>query len=50
MTPSLRKRHRYIWLVWAILLPILVVIAWLTIPTPAYQDTLYPSAATSPQP
>jgi hypothetical protein len=32
MIKSLRKRHRQIWVTWAILLPIGIIISWLVIP------------------
>jgi hypothetical protein len=32
MIKGLRKRHRQIWMVWAILLPAGIVLAWLAIP------------------
>ena len=32
MIRSLRKRHRQIWMAWAILLPVGIVFAWLVIP------------------
>jgi hypothetical protein len=32
MIKSLRKRHRQVWIAWAILLPVGIIISWLTIP------------------
>lgn len=32
MIKSLRKRHRLIWIAWAVLLPVGIVLAWLVIP------------------
>ena len=32
MIKSLRKRHRQVWMVWAILLPVGILFAWLVIP------------------
>ena len=45
MTPSLRKRHLLIWLVLAILMPVLFVAAILVSPEPAYQEELYQEPA-----
>jgi len=45
MTPTLRKRHRLVWLVLAIALPLLLVLALLSIPQPAVQDKLYQPAS-----
>lgn len=44
MTPTLRKRHRLVWLLLAIALPVLFVLALLSIPQPVMQDTLYQPA------
>ncbi len=41
MIPAQRKRHRIIWLVFAILLPILFVLTVLVIPKPVTQPELY---------
>ena len=43
MVPSLRKKHRLIWIILAVLLPVLFVAAVLVIPQPVYQDKLPPS-------
>ena len=43
MVPALRKRHRRIWLVLAVIMPLLFVAAVLVIPRPAYQNELYQS-------
>ena len=32
MIKALRKRHRQIWIAWAVLLPVGIVFAWLVIP------------------
>ncbi len=52
MSPSLRKRHRLIWWVLALLLPLLFIGAILVIPKPAHQDTLYqaPNTTQTPEP
>jgi flagellar basal body-associated protein FliL len=52
MIPTLRKRHRQIWLVLAIILPLLFVAAVLVIPRPVYQEKLYqqPAKETSAEP
>ncbi len=41
MILTLRKRHRQIWLILAIILPLLFVAAVLVIPRPVYQEKLY---------
>jgi hypothetical protein len=41
MDPSLRKTHRRIWIVFAVLLPVLFVVAILVIPDEAEQEVLY---------
>jgi hypothetical protein len=45
MVPSLRKKHRLIWIALAVLLPFLFVAALLVIPQPVYQDELPQSIA-----
>ena len=47
MIPSLRKRHRRVWLVLAIAMPLLFVAAVMVVPQPVYQDKLYQPAATT---
>jgi hypothetical protein len=32
MIKSLRKRHRQVWMAWAILLPVGIIISWLVVP------------------
>lgn len=39
MIPSLRRRHRLIWILWAILLPLGFVLAIASIPRPVYHPT-----------
>lgn len=41
MTPSLRKRHRFIWIILAIVLPILFGLAIRGIPQPVHQKVLF---------
>ena len=41
MVPSLRKAHRRIWIILAILLPILYIAAILVIPDEVEQEILY---------
>ena len=41
MDPSLRKTHRRIWIVLAILLPILFITAMMAIPDEVEQEVLY---------
>lgn len=40
MVPSLRTKHRLIWIILAVLLPALFVAAVLVIPQQVYQDEL----------
>ena len=41
MDPSLRKTHRRIWIILAIILPIIFVLAIMVIPKDAEQEVLY---------
>ena len=41
MVPSLRKTHRWVWIILAILLPILYVAAIYVIPEEVKQETIY---------
>jgi len=50
MTPSLRKRHRVIWLILALLLPLLFGLAIWSIPKDAVQEKLYQSTSSISQP
>lgn len=44
MDPSLRKTHRRIWIVLAVLLPILFIAAIMVIPDEVEQEVLYQDA------
>ena len=46
MSPKLRKRHRLVWTILAILLPVLFLLAIWSIPQPVVQETLYQSPST----
>lgn len=41
MHPALRKRHRIVWLLFAIVLPVLFIIAICNIPEKATQEKLF---------
>ena len=45
MHPTLRKRHRLIWLILAIALPLLFVAALMVIPKKVNQEKLYQAPA-----
>ena len=40
MTPTLRKKHRFFWILAALILPLLFVAAVWQIPQPAYESEL----------
>ena len=40
MIKSLRKRHLQIWILWAILLPVGIIVAWLSVPKKVPQELL----------
>ncbi|MCI4666691.1 MAG: hypothetical protein MRZ79_00920 [Bacteroidia bacterium] len=42
MNPKLRKRHRWIWMAWALILPILFALAVLLIPQQEVQNDEFP--------
>lgn len=44
MIKSLRKRHRQIWMAWAVLLPAGIVFAWLAIPNQSPVKLLQPAS------
>jgi hypothetical protein len=46
MIKPLRKRHRQIWIAWAVLLPVGIVFAWLAIPNQQPVKLLKPESAT----
>jgi hypothetical protein len=47
MIKSLRKRHLQIWILWAVLLPAGIIVAWMAVPKKATQKLLQPPAKTS---
>jgi hypothetical protein len=46
MIKSLRKRHLQIWILWAVLLPVGIIIAWMAMPKKVTQELLQPPAKT----
>jgi hypothetical protein len=48
MIKSLRKRHLQIWILWALLLPAAIIIAWMSVPMKVTQELLQPPASSSP--
>jgi hypothetical protein len=50
MVKSLRKRHLQIWILFAILLPAGIVIAWMAVPGKVTQELLQPPAETNSLP
>jgi hypothetical protein len=44
MIKSLRKRHLQIWILWAVLLPVGIIVAWMSVPKKATQELLQPPA------
>jgi len=46
MMKPLRKRHRQIWIAWAVLLPIGIVFAWLVIPNQQQVNLITPETVT----
>lgn len=45
MIKILRKRHLQIWILWAVLLPVAIIAAWLAVPKKAEQELLQPPAS-----
>lgn len=45
MIKALRKRHLQIWVLWAILLPVGIVVAYLAVPKKVTQELLQPPAS-----
>lgn len=41
MHPSLRQKHKMIWLIWAIVIPLLFIAAIMVIPKKVKQEKLY---------
>ncbi len=50
MKPSLRKRHRIIWLLLAVVIPVLFVLAILYLPERVYQEQLFQETTDSVDP
>lgn len=40
MIRSLRKRHLQIWILWAVLLPVGIIVAWMAVPDKVTQELL----------
>lgn len=47
MIKTLRKRHLQIWILWAVLLPVGIIIAYMSVPKKVTQDLLQPASKTS---
>jgi len=47
MIKSLRKRHLQIWILWAILLPGGIIVAYMAVPGKVRQELLQPASKTS---
>jgi hypothetical protein len=47
MIKPLRKRHLQIWILWAVLLPVGIIVAWMAVPKKVTQELLQPPAKTS---
>jgi hypothetical protein len=45
MIKSLRKRHLQIWILWAVLLPVGIIVAYMAVPEKVTQDLLQPPAS-----
>jgi hypothetical protein len=45
MIKSLRKRHLQIWILWAVLLPLGIVTAWMAVPKKVTQQLLQEPAS-----
>jgi hypothetical protein len=45
MIKQLRKRHLQIWILWAALLPVGIIIAWMAVPKKVTQELLQPPAS-----
>lgn len=45
MIKSLRKRHLQIWIILAIILPVGIIVAWISVPEPAKDKLLQPLSA-----
>jgi hypothetical protein len=48
MIKSLRKRHLQIWILWAVLLPAGIAVAYISVPKKATQELLQPPASKTP--
>ena len=45
MIKPLRKRHLQIWILWAVLIPVGIVVAWMAVPKKVTQELLQPPAS-----
>jgi hypothetical protein len=45
MIKNLRKGHLQIWILWAVLLPAGIIIAWMAVPEKVTQELLQPPAS-----
>ena len=50
MIKPLRKRHLQVWTVWAILLPVGIISAWLVVPEPVTEKLIQPINTIKPLP
>lgn len=48
MIKTLRKRHLQIWILWAVLIPVGIITAWMVVPGKATQELLQPPASKTP--
>jgi hypothetical protein len=44
MIKALRKRHLQIWILWAVLLPVGIIVAYMSVPGKVTQELLQPPA------
>jgi hypothetical protein len=42
MIKALRKRHLQVWILWAVLLPVGIIVAWMAVSKKVTQDLLQP--------
>jgi hypothetical protein len=47
MIKNLRKRHLQIWILWAVLIPVGIIAAWMAVPKKVTQDLLQQPAKTN---
>jgi len=46
MIKSQRKKHLQIWTLWAVLIPVGIIVAWMSVPKKVTQELLQPPAKT----